>query len=119
MRVSSQGRTFSARTTHHGDTITIFLDGEQHAFTVPDPLAGSSEEAADADRITAPMPGLIKVVNIAAGDTVSKGDAVIVMEAMKMEHTLTAPRDGTIGELLAGAGDQVEEGTVLLEMADG
>ncbi len=119
VRVSSQGRTFSARTTHNGDSITIFLDGEQHAFTVPDPLAGGSDEAADADRITAPMPGLIKVVNIAAGDTVSKGDPVIVMEAMKMEHTLTAPRDGIIGELLAGAGDQVEEGTVLLEMADG
>ena len=72
----------------------------------------------DADRIAAPMPGLVKVVNVAPGDTVSKGDPVIVMEAMKMEHTLTAPRDGTIGELMAGAGDQVEEGTVLLAMAD-
>ena len=64
------------------------------------------------------MPGLVKVVNVAVGDKVSKGDAVIVMEAMKMEHTLTAPRDGTIGDLLAGAGDQVEEGAVLLEMAE-
>ncbi|MFY0614649.1 MAG: 3-methylcrotonyl-CoA carboxylase, partial [Hyphomicrobiaceae bacterium] len=119
VRATAGGRTFSARTTHHGDAITLFLDGEQHAFTVPDPLAGSAEEAADSDRVAAPMPGLVKVVNVAAGDTISKGDPVIVMEAMKMEHTLTAPRDGTIGELLASPGDQVEEGTVLLAMAEG
>ncbi|MCL4166157.1 UNVERIFIED_CONTAM: hypothetical protein GTU68_011840 [Idotea baltica] len=64
------------------------------------------------------MPGLIKIVNVAAGDTVSKGDPVMVMEAMKMEYTLSAPRDGTIGELQTGTGDQVEEGAVLLEMAE-
>ena len=63
------------------------------------------------------MPGLVKVVNVAAGDTVRQGDAVIVMEAMKMEHTLTAPRSGAIASLNATAGDQVEEGAVLLEMA--
>jgi len=55
---------------------------------------------------------------VAVGDTVSKGTPVIVMEAMKMEHTLTAPRDGIVGELLAGPGDQVDEDAVLLAMAD-
>ncbi|MGI9475909.1 MAG: acetyl-CoA carboxylase biotin carboxyl carrier protein subunit, partial [Hyphomicrobiaceae bacterium] len=119
IRATARGRTFTARTARHGDAITLFQDGEQHAFTVPDPLAGGSDEAADSDRVAAPMPGLVKVVSVTAGDTVSKGDAVIVMEAMKMEHTLTAPRDGTIGELLASPGDQVEEGTVLLAMAEG
>ncbi|MFT5508513.1 MAG: 3-methylcrotonyl-CoA carboxylase alpha subunit [Hyphomicrobiaceae bacterium] len=118
VRASSNNRTFTARATHHGDVISIFMDGEQHAVTVPDPLAGSADEAADADRILAPMPGLIKIINVAAGDTVSKGDPVMVMEAMKMEYTLSAPRDGTIGELQAGTGDQVEEGAVLLEMAE-
>ncbi|MBU2531107.1 MAG: hypothetical protein KKB37_00085, partial [Alphaproteobacteria bacterium] len=102
-----------------GDLITVFLDGEQHVFDVPDPLAGAADEAADADRLLAPMPGLIKVVNVAAGETVKKGAAVIVMEAMKMEYTLNAPRDGVVGEIAASAGDQVDEDSVLLVMADG
>jgi 3-methylcrotonyl-CoA carboxylase alpha subunit len=118
IRASSSGRTFTARVTHHGDVITVFLDGEQHAFTVPDLLASTSDEAADADRISSPMPGLIKLVNVKAGDVVSKGDPVMVMEAMKMEYTLTAPRDGTIGEISANADDQVEESSVLLTMAE-
>jgi 3-methylcrotonyl-CoA carboxylase alpha subunit len=119
VRASAAGRTFGARAARNGDTIAVFLDGEQHVFQVPDPLAGKADEAADADRLAAPMPGLIKVVSVAAGDKVKKGEPVMVMEAMKMEYTLTAPRDGTIGELSAVAGDQVEEAAVLLVMAEG
>ena len=64
------------------------------------------------------MPGLVKQVNIAANQKVSEGDALIVLEAMKMEHTLTAPRDGVIKELNVSAGDQVEDGTILIALKE-
>ena len=70
-------------------------------FHVPDPLDGGSESAAGSDRLTAPMPGLIKLVRVEAGDVVSKGEALIVMEAMKMELTLSASRDGIVEACLS------------------
>ena len=65
-------------------------------------------------RFTAPMPGKIVQVLIAAGAKVAKGAALMVMEAMKMEHTIAAPADGTVAELHYGTGDLVEEGAELL-----
>jgi 3-methylcrotonyl-CoA carboxylase alpha subunit len=62
------------------------------------------------------MPGLVKLVQAAAGQVVAKGDAMLILEAMKMEHTLTAPRDGKVAEVLAAEGDQVTDGTLLLRM---
>ena len=62
------------------------------------------------------MPGLVKVMKAEAGQAVERGQALIVLEAMKMEHTLTAPRDGTVAEVLAGEGDQVTDGTILLRL---
>ena len=62
------------------------------------------------------MPGLVTVVLAQAGATVAKGDPLIVLEAMKMEHTLNAPRDGVIGEVMFNAGDQVSDGTLLLSL---
>ena len=67
------------------------------------------------------MTGLIKAVTAEAGASVSKNEALIVMEAMKMEHTLRAPRDGVIASVSAAIGDQVDEGALLvtLEETDG
>ena len=62
------------------------------------------------------MPGLIKMIGARAGHQVAKGDPLVVMEAMKMEHTLTAPRDGTVGAVLVGIGDQIEEAAILLSL---
>lgn len=56
------------------------------------------------------MPGLVKAVFVAPGQQVASGDPLAILEAMKMEHTLTAARDGTVAEVLAAAGDQVEAG---------
>ncbi len=63
------------------------------------------------------MPGKVIAFLAKAGDAVTKGQPLAVMEAMKMEHTIAAPRDGTIEELLYGIGDQVDEGGELLRMA--
>jgi 3-methylcrotonyl-CoA carboxylase alpha subunit len=111
------GHTTRARAIVTPSAVTIFIGDAEATFTRPDPLAASRDDGAGGDTITAPMPGLVKLVNVAAGDTVSRGQALIVMEAMKMEHTLTAPRDGTIAEVTAKAGDQVEEAAVLLELS--
>ena len=109
-------------------TVTVHAHGERYAVFAPqgsallgefDPIAHAGDGAAEGGRLTAPMPG--KVVSFLAkvGDTVQRGQALAVMEAMKMEHTITAPHDGVVEELLYGVGDQVAEGGELLRLAKG
>jgi 3-methylcrotonyl-CoA carboxylase alpha subunit len=62
------------------------------------------------------MPGRIIAVEVAAGESVTKGQKLVTLEAMKMEHTLTAPFDGAVAELNAAAGGQVSEGTLLVRV---
>lgn len=62
------------------------------------------------------MPGLIRAVMVAAGDTVHAGQDLVIQEAMKMEHTLTAWRDGVIAEVLVATGDQVIGGAPLIRL---
>ena len=82
-----------------------------------DAIAHAGEGAGEAGRLTAPMPGKVIAFLAKAGDAVSKGQPLAVMEAMKMEHTLNAPRDGVVAELLYAVGDQVGEGGELLRLA--
>ena len=70
------------------------------------------------DQITAPMPGKIIAMNCRIGDSVSEGDALVVMEAMKMEQTLTAPRDGIIAEIGAAVGELVSDGALLVRLEE-
>ncbi|MBP1860215.1 acetyl/propionyl/methylcrotonyl-CoA carboxylase subunit alpha [Rhizobium herbae] len=108
------GRQSRVEVLEHPHGLTLLLDGRSHDFRLPDPLDGASESAAGSDRLIAPMPGLIKLVRVRQGDAVSKGDALVVMEAMKMELTLSASRDGIVESLNVAEGDQTTEGTVLL-----
>ena len=91
--------------------------GNTYSFAVPDPLdvAGT---ASVAGAVEAPMPGLVKTVFVAAGETVAAGDRLAVLEAMKMEHTLRAPRDGVVAKVLAAAGAQVEAGAALVRLEE-
>ena len=88
------------------------------ALTEVDPLAHAGDHAGEAGRLTAPMPGKLIGFLAQAGDSVKRGQALAVMEAMKMEHTISAPRDGRVQELLFAAGDQVPEGAELLRMSE-
>jgi 3-methylcrotonyl-CoA carboxylase alpha subunit len=63
------------------------------------------------------MPGKVIAVHVAVGNKVKRGQALLVMEAMKMEHTIAAPGEGTVKELLYGVGDQVAEGAALITLA--
>ena len=65
----------------------------------------------------APMPGLVKIVRAAAGDAVIKGQPLLVLEAMKMEHTIAASHDGVVAEIVA-EGAQVTDGTVLVRFVE-
>ena len=119
--VDDGSRRFQANAVRHGQKVTVFMDGQVHGFGVPDPLAVETQDGAGGNAVVAPMTGLIKTINVTQGAKVAKGDVVALMEAMKMEHTLTAPRDGVVADVAAKAGDQIEEGVVLvaLEPADG
>ncbi|TXT40901.1 MAG: 3-methylcrotonyl-CoA carboxylase alpha subunit [Comamonadaceae bacterium] len=83
-----------------------------------DLLAHAGEVHAEGGRLTAPMPGKLVSFAVRAGDSVKKGQALAVMDAMKMEHTIAAPQDGVVTELLYVPGDQVVEGAELLRLGD-
>lgn len=96
--------------------VAVFAEEGTFEFLVPDALAGEGTGSAGGDIISAPMPGLVKSVSAKPGDSVKKGDTLLVLEAMKMEHTLTAPRDGDVAELNVVSGEQVEDGTILIAL---
>ena len=96
--------------------VTVFGPAGSRNFQLRDAGAGA-DDAAGGDRLVAPMPGLVKVVRVAVGDKAVKGQALLVLEAMKMEHTIAAPHDGIVSEI-AVEGAQVTEGTVLVRFAE-
>ena len=100
-----------------GIDYTLFTDGESRRLRLVDPLDVTQYEAtASADSmVRAPLPGKIIDLRVKAGDSVSKGQALLVLEAMKMEHTLAAPADGTVKSLRYAVGEQVPEGAELVE----
>jgi 3-methylcrotonyl-CoA carboxylase alpha subunit len=89
----------------------VFADGQSFEFALES--RGSGAAAAGDGAILAPMPGKVIAVDVAEGDTVTAGQRLIVLEAMKMEHALTAPFDGTVTELAATEGGQVQVEAVL------
>ena len=99
-----------------GDQLSIFTEAGSTQITVVDQLAHAGDTGHEGGRLTAPMPGKVVSFTVKAGDKVSKGQPLAVMEAMKMEHTIAAPGDGVVLELLYVPGDQVSEGAELLRI---
>jgi len=93
------------------DGMLTFRDGRPLLFTEPRFSGGDS--GGGAGTILAPMPGRVTSVDVATGDTVTKGQKLLTLEAMKMEHALTAPFDGVVAELNAAAGGQVQVDALL------
>jgi len=110
------GERFTASVYASGETDHVFSARGATRILAIDLLAHAGEAAADTGRLTAPMPGKVVSFAVKAGDKVSKGQALAVMEAMKMEHTIAAPVDGVVAELMYGPGDQVAEGAELLKL---
>jgi 3-methylcrotonyl-CoA carboxylase alpha subunit len=100
-----------------GETAHVFMARGATQIVAVDALAHAAVAHADTGRLTAPMPGKLLSFAVKAGDVVRRGQALAVMDAMKMEHTISAPADGTVQELLYAPGDQVAEGAELLRLA--
>ncbi|MEJ6021739.1 acetyl/propionyl/methylcrotonyl-CoA carboxylase subunit alpha [Ramlibacter sp. PS4R-6] len=111
------GERFTASVYASGEMDHVFTPRGAASILALDLLAHAGEGAADVGRLTAPMPGKVISFAVKAGDKVSKGQPLAVMEAMKMEHTIAAPADGTVQELLYAPGDQVAEGAELLRLS--
>jgi 3-methylcrotonyl-CoA carboxylase alpha subunit len=92
----------------------VFHGGQHWPLNWHDPIAHAGEAEVEGGRLTAPMPGKIVALLVAAGAQVEQGAPLLIMEAMKMEHTIHAPAKGTVAELLYAVGDQVAEGAQLL-----
>ncbi len=112
-------RRYAAAVVRDGNVLTVFVDGRDYRFTLVDSLAGAGAEDGAGGRLTAPMPGKVIAVKVEPGQSVQRGAALMVVEAMKMEHTITAPRDGVIGSIRYAAGDLVEDGAELLVLEEG
>lgn len=114
LAVRLDGRRLSARAIFDGRRLTLLADGRETVLDLVDPRAVATGEGTGGGRVVSPMPGTVVAVSVALGDRVEKGRALVVVEAMKMEHTLRAPRDGVVARIAAAAGDLVAEGVELV-----
>jgi 3-methylcrotonyl-CoA carboxylase alpha subunit len=96
--------------------VTIFADGEAYDFAVSGAGGADDQALGGGNSVAAPMPGLVKLVRASAGERVSSGAPLVVLEAMKMEYTLCAPRDGRLEAIHVREGQQVAEGVLLVTL---
>ncbi|HXQ52823.1 MAG TPA: biotin carboxylase N-terminal domain-containing protein [Stellaceae bacterium] len=115
--IELDGECIAATVERRRDEITVILAGETCRLVLRDPLAPPDDAAAAAARLTAPMPGKVLAVQVAPGAAVVRGQLLMVLEAMKMEHAITAPADGVVARVHYAAGDFVAEGALLLDFA--
>ncbi|RFB68103.1 MULTISPECIES: acetyl/propionyl/methylcrotonyl-CoA carboxylase subunit alpha [unclassified Herbaspirillum] len=119
LRVTLDDQVIAGNVVRDGDIFHAFHQGRHAVLTWDDPLAHAGHVESEGGRLTAPMPGKIVAVLVEKGHSVTKGAPLLIMEAMKMEHTIAAPADGVIDELLYAVGDQVTEGAQLLAFTPG
>jgi acetyl/propionyl-CoA carboxylase alpha subunit len=123
VQVGEQVHRVVARRRAGRGRYTLWIDGWRYELEALDERTRTIRDLSNATAgpkgpapLVAPMPGLIVRVNVAPGDTVSAGQGLVVMEAMKMENELRAAGPGTVKAVLAAAGTAVEKGAVLVEL---
>jgi 3-methylcrotonyl-CoA carboxylase alpha subunit len=117
LSLTLDGVRTTLRVLEHDLALAVFVGGESWRFAAVDPLAPPAGADISGGRLTAPMPGRVIQLLVAPGEAVQRGQAMMVIEAMKMEHTIAAPRDGVVQVVHYAAGDPVEEGAELIELA--
>jgi 3-methylcrotonyl-CoA carboxylase alpha subunit len=117
LEASVDGAQVRARAHRHGSRLHLFLDGVQHVIDWVDPYLPVTTGGDRHGGLAAPMPGRVIAVLVEPGARVKAGAPLLVMEAMKMEHTITAPSAGEVAAIHHAAGDQVREGDELLTLA--
>jgi 3-methylcrotonyl-CoA carboxylase alpha subunit len=117
LRAQLGGKQMHARCVLDADHVTVFWHGRRLRLHLHDPLAGAARAEERPGALTAPVPGTVVAVLVEAGAVVKRGDALLVLEAMKMEHTIRAPVDGTVAAIRFKAGEAVaSEGAELLSI---
>ena len=116
------GRQVAGGFATEGGDILVSLDGESYRLSKPSPPdvddAGAGGGDAGGASLTAPMPGTVVKVLVGEGDEVEEGQLLLVLEAMKTEHSIAAPHDGVVSSLPFGEGDSVPGGDVLVELEE-
>jgi 3-methylcrotonyl-CoA carboxylase alpha subunit len=107
-------RRVGGRVVTVGDARHVLIDGLDRALRLEDPDTAARAREAGSGHLTAPLPATVTAVHVTAGQSVSRGATLIVLEAMKMEHVIAAPEDGVVAAVHFRAGDQVEEGAELI-----
>ena len=99
--------------------MTLLTRDEEVVFHIIDPYGAPDSVASGGGRLLAPVPGAVAAVHVTQGDAVKAGTALVVVEAMKMEHAIVAPHDGIVAHVRYAVGDLVAEGAelVVLEAA--
>jgi 3-methylcrotonyl-CoA carboxylase alpha subunit len=108
-------RVFPVRTVRAGERVLVWCAGDALEFRRASARPGRPREISGG--LAAPMPGRVRMVVAAPGTRVSRGEVVLILEAMKMEHAIRAPRDGTVARILFREGDLVEAGAMLAEIS--
>jgi 3-methylcrotonyl-CoA carboxylase alpha subunit len=116
MRLQLDNETIEFPVLRERESISLCHRGQAYQFTLCAAVHGPQGEAADADHPRAPMSGAVVALACAVGDTVEPGDTLVVVEAMKMEHSITAQVSAVVGEVLVAVGDQVDEGDTLVQL---
>jgi 3-methylcrotonyl-CoA carboxylase alpha subunit len=116
LAVDCDGSRFAASVVRIGEERNVFCAGQVHHLRLVDPLAHLDEDELHADRLVAPMSGTVVSVLVQPGEAVARGAPLMILEAMKMEHTITAPTAGTVSAINFEVGDQVQEGADLIDL---
>ncbi len=111
------GVRVNATVVRDSDALTVFVFGASHRLEWE--RVTSVEDEEPGGRLVSPLPGSVAQVLVEEGQSVDKGQALMIVEAMKMEHTIAAPHGGRIAQIFYSAGEQVAEGAQLLEMEEG
>jgi 3-methylcrotonyl-CoA carboxylase alpha subunit len=109
------GVSVAGRVVRAGDRLEVFLPGEHRVLDLHDPLAATFDAETRGGELVAPLPGKIAAVLVEAGARVERGAPLLILEAMKMEHTIIAPARGLVAAVHCKAGDQVVEGADLID----